>query len=88
MSKSKQVELLHSLFASGELIHPYLGGECFNSDKESVSAHSSFVDLSAAIALCCGAINAKESGSQLAAEIGGAQQTSMAKLYILGSTLF
>lgn len=51
---STQVELLRSLFASGELVHPYLGQEYFT-QGETNTAVASFVDLSASIAMCCGA---------------------------------
>ena len=91
---SKQVNLLQSLFASGKLIHPYLGGEYFQdkgssthqrSSLDTISPSASFVDLSAAIALCCGAINVKESNdsynqrSELAAAIGGCPTDSDGK---------
>ena len=76
--------MLQSLFASGKLIHRYLSGEYFQdkgssthqrSSLDTISPSASFVDLSAAIALCCGAINVKESNdsynqrSELAAAI-------------------
>lgn len=83
-----QVALLHSLFASGELVHPYLRQEYFSKGKTDDDGDvASFVDLSAAIAMCCGASPpslqyADENGPmsnesvqkrrmQLAVEIGG-----------------
>ena len=79
---SEQVAQLRSLFASGELIHPYLGREYF-SEGNSDAIVDSFVDLSASIAMCCGApmhtieevhhsnTNISEIRNQLASEIGG-----------------
>jgi hypothetical protein len=54
---SEQVAQLHSLFATGKLIHPYLSWDCFNEDDNDKAdcSNDNFVDLAASIAMCCGA---------------------------------
>ena len=55
------VERLHRMLAAGELVHPYLNREHFKKadDPDTAGTRSpptaNFVDLSAALALCCGA---------------------------------
>lgn len=72
-----QVKSLEALFASGALLHPYLGQEYFSKDNRAATVDS-FVDLSASIAMCCGAApprtdqtSIQKRRMHLAAEIGG-----------------
>ena len=72
---NSDVNRLHSLFASGNLIHPYLSRDHFvkklqltnsdgNGNVESDVVRDNFVDLAAALSICCG-IPSSEFSSEL-----------------------
>ena len=58
------IDRLHTLFASGKLLHPYLSREYFANKIESSSFSDdlqtndeicdNFVDLAASLSICCG----------------------------------
>ena len=80
-SSTEEVTRLRRLFASGELVHPFLDARYFSDIDVDVgdtsigrSQHASnFADLSAALALCCGAEipTASAEAKNLAKDIAG-----------------
>ena len=75
-SSTEEVTRLRRLFASGALVHPFLEATYFSDvdgGNDGRSQHSNFTDLSAALALCCGAVipNASVEAKDLAKDIAG-----------------
>eukprot|EP00563_Minutocellus_polymorphus_P014291 CAMPEP_0181057894 /NCGR_PEP_ID=MMETSP1070-20121207/20505_1 /TAXON_ID=265543 /ORGANISM="Minutocellus polymorphus, Strain NH13" /LENGTH=543 /DNA_ID=CAMNT_0023137361 /DNA_START=5 /DNA_END=1636 /DNA_ORIENTATION=+ len=76
-SCTEEVDRLQRLFASGELIHPFLEASHFSDvgggDDGCAHCTSNFADLSAAFALCCGASipSASPEAEELARDIAG-----------------
>mmetsp|Transcript_5229 Transcript_5229/g.11356 ORF Transcript_5229/g.11356 Transcript_5229/m.11356 type:complete len:573 (+) Transcript_5229:247-1965(+) len=73
----EEANRLRRLFASGQLVHPYLTAAYFSDDSERTctcmakSSTNNFTDLSAALAICCGASIPSSNGADLAKDIGG-----------------